>query len=347
MKKELFLVGTRPDVIKMAPILLEMDPSEYILVHTGQHKELAKEALDVFGLTPTYDMGLMRAGQHLTDFFFRTFLHLSALIEHDEHEIARIWVQGDTSTALAGAFVGNFLKIPVVHVEAGLRSWDKHNPWPEETFRVIIDDIADILLTPTMEAMKNLEGRQFDQSTKFMTGNTVVDALEIIKNKLPSKSPCDVPYVLATVHRRESFGPQIREIFGALKELSKEIKVILPAHPNPNVREALNEVGLEFVEPFTYNSFLHHLKFCEYVVTDSGGVQEEAPSFGKKTIVLRKKTERPEAVNSGLSILVDPLTKENILATIKDFTSRPAEFRNNPFGDGKAAKRIVGFIKQL
>lgn len=343
MKKELFIVGTRPEIIKIAPILRELDRSEYTLLHTGQHRELAIEAFKTFGLTPDFKLNLMTKDQSLSEFVSSAIFHLSVVVDAGKSSISRIWVQGDTSSAYVGALIGNFFKIPVVHVEAGLRSLDKNNPWPEETFRIQIDAMSDILFAPTKEAASSIEDSDGLVKT---TGNTIVDALEIVKKELPEYRPCAEPYVLATIHRRESFGPQLIEIFSALKELSKTIKVIIPAHPNPNVRAALKQVGLDYIEPLSYANFLHHLKFCEYVITDSGGIQEEAPSFSKKTVVLRKRTERPEAVQAGLSVLVDPLTKENILKTVSEFASRPVKFSDNPFGDGHAAKKIVDIIRK-
>lgn len=343
MRKELFIVGTRPEIIKVAPILLKLNRTDYLLVHTGQHRELAKEAFDAFNLIPDIDFKIMTEDQSLASFAMKAFVALVSLLDSGKESFSRVWVQGDTSTALMGALVGNMFRIPVVHIEAGLRTYDKSNPWPEETFRTQIDSLSDILFAPTSGAKANLARAT---GKVYVTGNTIVDALEIMKKTLPKKSPYDEQYVLATVHRRESFGPQLIEIFSALKELSKEIKIVLPAHPNPRVREALKEVGLSFVEPMTYSEFLWHLKFCKYVITDSGGVQEEAPSFGKKTIVLRKKTERPEALRAGISILVNPLTKENIMDTIKSFTSRTVKSSGNPFGDGHASNKILNIIKQ-
>ena len=338
MKKELFIIGTRPDILKVAPIILKIDRSEIILLHTGQHRELAEEAFRAFNLSPDINLDLMTETQTPMSFVSKCLESLSNLKLSAEN-ISHIWVQGDTATAFAGALFGKFLKVPVVHIEAGLRTHDIQNPWPEELFRTQIDNMSDIFLTPTEFSKKNLE--LFPAEKIFVTGNTIVDALEMIKKELPDTRPYEEPYVLATIHRRESFGDKLIEIFEALKELSKTIKVIIPAHPNPAVRKALKTVGLDYIEPLSYLDFLHHLKFCEYVITDSGGVQEEAPSFQKRTIVLREKTERQEAIAADISVLVNPLTKENILTVIKDFTARPVITQSNPFGDGYASDRII------
>ena len=337
-KKDIFIMGTRPEIIKMASIILKIDQSERIILHTGQHKELAEEAFKTFGISPDIKLDLMTENQDVMLFVSKCLESISNL-QLTADDISRIWVQGDTATAFAGALTGKFLKIPVVHVEAGLRTHDMLNPWPEEMFRTEIDNISDILLAPTETSKRNL--KNIPSEKIFVTGNTIVDALESIKEKLPTDSPYEESYVLATIHRRESFGDRMIEIFEALKELSKKIKVVIPAHPNPNVRKALKQVGLDYIKPLSYHDFLHHLKFCEYVITDSGGVQEEAPSFQKRTVVLREKTERVEAITAELSVLVNQLTKENILQTIKDFTSRPVGFTSNPFGDGHASDRII------
>lgn len=346
MKKEIFIVGTRPDIIKVAPILLKLDKSEYTLVHTGQHRELAIEAFAAFGLIPDISFDLMEKDQTLAEFTARCYEKLTQFFKYSADIVNHVWVHGDTSTALVGAQVAKLFGFRVIHIEAGLRSFDMTNPWPEEMFRVQIDTIADVLLTPTLRAKHDLIYTQFEfypanQKLIEMTGNTIVDALEIIKPQLPDKSPYDVPFVLATIHRRESFGQKMIEIFKALKELSKTIKVVIPAHMNPNVRKALDEVGLEYIEPLSYKEFLTHLKFCEYVITDSGGVQEEAPSFHKKSIVFRSVTERPEAVEAGLSILIDNFDVVSIISAIKKFTDVNVEFTVTPFGEGQAAERIV------
>lgn len=346
MKKEVFIVGTRPEIIKMAPILKKMKKDDYLLIHTGQHSTLANEAFETFEIIPDHDLKLMSNNQSLVGFIRKGFNALSLQIEsiRNAHEITHIWVQGDTATAYLGSLIAELNSIPVVHVEAGLRTFDKKAPFPEEMFRTAIDSTADILFTPTEETkqhLKNVTGQV------YVTGNTIVDALEMMKPLLMKESPFNEPYVLATIHRRESFGDKLIEIFTALKELSSSIKIVIPAHPNPNVREALKKVGLDYIEPLSYIQFLSYLKFCEYVITDSGGVQEEAPSFQKKTIVLREKTERTEAITAGMSVLIPELKKEKILMTIKGFINdkKKIDFSKNPFGDGTSANKMIEILK--
>ena len=201
------------------------------------------------------------------------------------------------------------------------------------------------MFAPTERAVKHLKKENL-QGKIYLVGNTVVDALKMIEKTLPKTRPIEEKYVLATVHRRESFGIEMEQIFLALKELSKEIKIILPAHPNPNVQKIIKNIGLETVKPMNYKEFLWYLKYCEYVISDSGGIQEEAPSFKKKVIVLRKTTERQELIESGYGILVKRLEKEYILKSINKFLKKKTVFGKNPFGDGKAADRIMKLINK-
>lgn len=346
MKKEVFIVGTRPEIIKVAPILLKLDRSEYVLIHTGQHCELAQEAFNVFNIVPDINFNLMSPNQSLAELTAKCYACFVSYFKEHSHEIARVWVHGDTASALVGAQVAKLYGLRVVHIEAGLRSWNMQNPWPEEMFRMQIDSIADVLLAPTTLAKTNLRYLCFENYSELdkvidETGNTVVDALEIVKTKLPEKNPFSEKFVLVTIHRRESFGPKMINIFKALKILSTDIKIVFPAHPNPNVRKALDEVGLEYVEPMSYIDFLTHMKFCEYIITDSGGLQEEAPSFQKKTIVLRTTTERVEALEAGISILISNFDINTIISTVKEFAANNVEIRSNPFGSGHAADYII------
>lgn len=338
MKQECFITGTRPDIIKFMPLILKMKP---LIVHTGQHKELADEMFEMFHVKPDIDLNLMEKDQTLIDFVSKCLISLEKVIKNNN--IKRIWVLGDTSTSLAGALVAYNNKIPIVHVESGLRSHDYDNPYPEEMFRCLIDKMSDVLFCPTMRANENL----VNENLKGITvGNTIVDALEMIKKDLPKERPMKEKYILATVHRRESFGDEMEQIFLALKEISKEIKVVLPAHPNPNIQKIIKKIGLEVVKPMNYKDFLWHLKHCEYVISDSGGIQEESPSFKKKIIVLRKKTERQELIESGYGVLVKKLEKDYILKSIKEFLAKRVIFKKNPFGDGKTTDRIIELTKK-
>jgi len=261
-KKELFICGTRPDIIKLAPLIKKMDS---FVIHTGQHAELANDMFELFDIKPDVNLELMTKNQTLDGFLSKSIFALSKVVK--ENDFKRIWVHGDTSSALAGALVATTNQIQLVHNEAGLRSHDKKNPFPEETFRTIIDSMSDILFAPTKRAVDNLKNENV-QGKIYLVGNTVIDSLKMIEKELSSIRPIKEKYVLATVHRRESFGDDLFEIFSALKELSKEIKVILPAHPNPNVQMMIKKVGLKTVKPMNYLNFLWYLKNCEYVISD-------------------------------------------------------------------------------
>ena len=338
--KECAIVGTRPDIIKMAPLILKMKP---FVIHTGQHDELARQALDIFSITPDVSLDLMTKDQTLTEFISACIVELNTIISL--YKFDRIWVQGDTTTALAGALTAFNNKIPLVHIEAGLRSGDVCNPYPEEVYRKMIDTMATFKFVPTRSGYDNLKRENLHNNT-FITGNTVIDALNIIKSKLSNQSPLQNTYVLATIHRRESFGNDMFEIFSALHELSHKIKVILPAHPNPNVQKIIQKVGLRTVQPMDYLTFLHHLKHCEYVITDSGGIQEEACSFKKKVIILRKETERQEIIDKGYGILVRKMEKKHILQQISKFIKTNVVFRTNPYGSGNATNKIIKIIRK-
>lgn len=340
-KKECFILGTRPTVIKLAPLIKKLNA---FVIHTGQHRELADDMYKIFDIVPDIDLELMTENQTLPDFMSKCITALDKVFKENKFE--RIWVHGDTASCLAGALVAYMNKIPLVHNEAGLRSGDKNNPFPEEMFRTMIDSLSDIMFAPTVRAVENLK-KENVKGKVYLVGNTIVDALMMIRPKLPKERPIKEKYILATVHRRESFGTDMLNIFEALKEISKTTKLILPAHPNPNVQEAIKKVGLEVVKPMNYIDFLWHLRDCEYVISDSGGVQEEAPSFKKKIVVLRKTTERQEIIESGYGILIKKMEKDYILNEIKKFSAKHVIISKNPFGDGKSSVRIIKIINRL
>ena len=337
-KKDVFILGARPTVIKLASLIKKTNG---FVIHTGQHRDLAEDMYKTFDIKPDINLDLMTEDQTLASFTTKCVMELDKIFK--EHKFERVWVHGYTSSCLAGALAAVFNRIPLVHNEAGLRTGDVNNPYPEEYFRTTVDSMADILFASTKRAVKNLKNGDIHGKV-YLVGNTVIDALKISELKLPKERPTEEKYVLATVHRRESFGNDLLEIFKALKELSKSIKIILPAHPNPNVQKVIKEVGLEVVEPMNYVDFLWHLRDCEYVVSDSGGVQEEAPSFNKKIIVLRKTTERQEVIEKGYGILIPEITKENILNKIAKFTKKINVKMKNPFGDGKSADKILDIL---
>lgn len=334
---ECFICGTRPDIIKLAPLIKQLDP---FVIHTGQHTTLARDMFNVFEITPDVNLNVMSECNSLSKVLSKSISKIDKIVK--QNNFKRIWVHGDTTSALAGALVAATNQIQLVHNEAGLRTFDKNNPYPEEIFRTLIDSMSDIMFVPTMHARKNLEHEKV-QGKIYLVGNTIVDAVKIMKKKIPKFRPIKEKYVLATVHRRESFGNDLYEIFSALKELSKEIKVIIPAHPNPNVQKIIKEVGIEVVKPMNYLNFLWHLKHCEYVMSDSGGIQEEIPSFHKKIIVLRKKTERQEIIKKGYGVLIDKMEKNYILKTTKEFVKKDIAIKPNIFGC-KVTKKIIKTI---
>jgi len=341
--KEVFICGTRPEIIKLAPLILRYKKTDRYVIHTGQHKELADDMYKVFDIIPDVDLSLMTENQTLVGFTSKCMVALDKVFKENRFE--RVWVHGDTASCLAGALAASMNKITIVHNEAGLRSGDRNNPFPEEIFRTVIDNVSDIMFAPTERAVENLK-KENVKGKVYLVGNTIVDALMMIKPNLPKERPIKEKYVLATVHRRESFGNDIIEIFKALKEISKEIKLILPVHPNPNVQDAIEKVGLDVVKPMNYTDFLWHLRDCEYVISDSGGIQEEAPSFGKKIIVLRKTTERQEVIENGYDILIKKMDKNYILDEIKKFLTKHVIINKNPFGDGKTADRIIKILEK-
>lgn len=336
--KDIFVCGTRPDIIKFAPLILKMKP---VVIHTGQHKELADEAFKIFDIKPDYDLKLMQENQSVLDFIQRGIISLDSLFKSIQPN--RVWVLGDTATAYVGALVAYLNKNTLIHVESGLRSFDFNNPYPEEMFRVIIDKMSDILFAPTYLNVRNLEKEKV-KGEIHEVGNLIVDALNMIKEKISKTRPIEEPYVLLTMHRRESFGKEMRNVFEVVKKLSKKIKIVFPAHLNPNVRRIAREVGLSIIEPLNYLDFLWHLKYCEFVMSDSGGVQEEVPSFDKPILILRKVTERQEILKTGYAFL-SSLDKKDLYEKIDKILSfTKVHYNQNPFGDGKTSNRIQKII---
>ena len=339
-KKECFIVGTRPDIIKMAPLIKKMKP---YVIHSGQHRELADEAFRIFDIKPDTDLKLMETNQTLIDFMIKGTSAINDIVKKVKPK--RIWVLGDTSTALISSLVAFSNNIPLVHVEAGLRTYDKRNPYPEEMFRSMIDQLADIMFAPTRGNVRNLNKERVNGDI-YQVGNTIVDALETIKPNLSDSRPMKEPYVLMTMHRRESFGEDMGTVFSAVKKLSKKMKIVYPIHPNPNVRKIAKKVGLSTIDPLNYVDFLWYLKHCEFVMSDSGGVQEEVPSFNKPILILRKVTERQEILKSKPALLSslqnkDICDKVEILSKMKN-----VKYKSNPFGDGNSAQKIIDIMNK-
>ena len=361
----LVVVGTRPEAIKMAPVMQALarrgDEVEPQLVLTGQHDELVHGVLDVFDLSPTHDLEIMSPGQTLYDVAHRCLDGLRGVVEQERPDA--ILVQGDTATVCFGALVGFLEKVKVGHVEAGLRSHDKWAPWPEEIFRRLTDVLSDWYFAPTSESAENLRHEGVPEAALHVTGNTVVDALGHIggvrrpvqDDALRAAIESDARFVLLTAHRRESFGAPIREALGAVRELADrhaDLRIVYPVHPNPKVREPAHELlgdhpRIALTDPVDYFDLVSALREADLVLTDSGGIQEEAPTFGVPVLVLREVTERPEGVDAGVAQLVGT-DRERILSAAEAALSTKAEGTTptNPYGDGLAAERIADIVIQ-
>ncbi len=360
--------GTRPEAIKLAPLLAALEGSsgfELITVVTAQHREMLDQVLDLFSIKPRYDLDIMREGQTLTGLTARVLEGLAPLIEAERPEA--MIVQGDTTTTLAGALAGFYHQVPVVHLEAGLRTGDLAAPFPEEANRRLTTQVTSLHLAPTARAMANLLREGVNRSAVVVTGNTVIDALTwAASRRAPYRDACleDLDrsgrrVLLVTAHRRESWGDRLREIAGALAELARtepELAVVLPIHRNPVVRSAmLPELeGLANVlvrEPMAYGPFARLLARAHLVLTDSGGLQEEAPALGKPVLVMRETTERPEGVEAGNARLVG-LDRRAIVASVRHLLHDHGAYEamamaRNPYGDGHAAFRAARAIAHL
>lgn len=355
-RKVLLLYGTRPEAIKMACVAkaLEQRPDRFTvtLCATAQHRELLDQVEALFGLQPDLDLDLMRPDQALNELAGRAFTALDRVLA----ERAPDWVlvQGDTTTAFVGAFAAFHRGVKVGHVEAGLRTGDLRRPFPEEANRRAIDLVADALFAPTERARRALLAEGVPPRSIHLTGNTVVDALQHVAGRLPPEPPRDE--VLVTVHRRESFGAPLAEVFAALRELAAAlpaVRWIYPVHPNPSVREpALSLLSglpnVELHEPFGYLELVRRLRTARLVLTDSGGIQEEAPTFGTPVLVLRDTTERPEGIEAGVARLVGTDRARIVTEALRLLTDEDARRRmasaGNPYGDGRAAARIVAAL---
>src|SRR6185295_13427462 len=346
------LYGTRPELIKMAPVVRELrehpDLFAPILCTTAQHREMLDQMAAVFALRPDFDLDLMREDQGLNELSARAFAELDRVLAEQTPDL--LLVQGDTTTAMAGSLAAFHRRIPVGHVEAGLRTGDLTRPFPEEANRRIIDLVAELCFAPTALAAELLRAEGVPAGRVFVTGNTVVDALRWVSSRLPEEPARDE--VLITAHRRESFGAPLREIFAAVRELAAAfpaVRWVYPVHRNQNVRRPAHELlaglpNVELHEPFDYLELVRRLRAARFVLTDSGGIQEEAPTFGKPVLVLRETTERPEGVQAGVARLVG-CDRGRIVAEASRLLTDPRAYAAmahavNPYGDGRAAERI-------
>jgi UDP-N-acetylglucosamine 2-epimerase (non-hydrolysing) len=347
------VVGTRPEAIKLAPVIRRLRADGRFAVRllaTGQHREMLSQALQTMGLVLDADLNLMRPGQGLASFIGAALPQLEKILQHWRPQA--VLVQGDTGTTLAAALAAYYQHIPVGHVEAGLRSFDQENPFPEEANRTLVSRIATWHFAPTPLAAANLFAEGIASTKVFVTGNTVVDALyDLLGIKPGEVIPLPIERVMITAHRRENFGPPLREICAALKPLARrhpEVEWIFPVHPNPEVKRLVKlhlgrpPANLHLVKPLAYPEFIRLLAQSRLAVTDSGGVQEEAAVLGIPLIVMRAITERPEALGNG-GLLVPPNRRvlvEKVSALLAK-KNQPRKIRVSPFGDGQASARIV------
>ena len=366
--KLMTVFGTRPEAIKMCPLVLEMskypDYIEPIVAVTAQHREMLDQVLELFNIKPDYDLNIMASGQTLYDITTKALNGLKEVIEEAKPDM--VLVHGDTTTTFAGALAAFYAQVPVGHVEAGLRTGNKYSPYPEEMNRKLTGSIADMHFAPTSTSKANLLKENVNPETILVTGNTVIDALETtVKadykfadaefNKIFARGN---RLILMTTHRRENLGEPMRNVYKALRkvlETHADVEAIFPVHKNPKVREIVQEElgGLErvhLIEPMDYEPFANLMGKVDIVLTDSGGIQEEAPALGKPVLVLRDTTERPEAVDAGTVKLIgtaydDVLRETNLLLDDSAHYKKMAEAAN-PYGDGKACERIVRAILQ-
>lgn len=351
----LVVYGTRPEAIKLAPVigaLRERDDVDVVVCTTAQHRELVDQVHQLFGLAPDLDLDLMTADQQLNELTARVLTAVDGVLA----DVRPDWlvVQGDTSTAMASALAAFHRGVAVGHVEAGLRTGDLQHPFPEEANRRIIDAVAGALFAPTPAAAATLRREGADPAHVHVTGNPVVDALRAVAVTLGPVDRSDE--VLITIHRRESFGAPLRGVFGAIARLAARfpsIRWVYPVHPNPNVRgparELLGDVpNVELVEPLDYPDLVRHLMQARLVLTDSGGLQEEAPTFGTPVLVVRETTERPEGVEAGVARLTG-LAPERIEAEVERLLTDERAHREmatavSPYGDGRASGRIAAIL---
>ncbi len=363
MKRILIVAGTRPEIIKLAPVLLAAKAHsgtiQATLCLTGQHVQMAQQALQIFALTPDASLDIMRPNQTLNDIAAAVFQKLPAVIAQYRPDV--LVVQGDTTTAMVAAQTAFHLRVPVGHVEAGLRSHDLAAPFPEEYNRRVISTFAQFNFCPTIGAAEQLRREGIAADSIHVTGNTVVDAVRLIAEggNLGAPSAVDprirTPFVLVTAHRRESFGEGFRNICAAIRESAErfpDLQFVYPVHLNPNVQAPVRSYlegipNILLIDPVPYLSLLTLLRSCTFVLTDSGGIQEEAPSFGKYCIVMREKTERMESVDMGISELVGS-GQTAIVSAVERQVKHPVavDRANNPYGDGHASERIIALLTQ-
>lgn len=361
--KVMTVFGTRPEAIKMAPLVLELQKQsqrfETITTVSAQHREMLDQVLDIFHIKPDYDLNIMHARQTLTDITSNVLINLDKILKEAKPDI--VLVHGDTTTTFAASVATFYNQIPIGHVEAGLRTWEKYSPYPEEMNRQMTDAMTDLYFAPTNQSKANLLKENHKEDNIYITGNTAIDALKQTVDKeyhhdiLDKVSP-DNKLILLTMHRRENQGEPMRRVFKVIREVvesREDVEVIYPVHLSPAVQEAAKEIlgnteRIHLISPLDVVDF-HNLAARSYfIMTDSGGVQEEAPSLGKPVLVLRDTTERPEGVEAGTLKLVGT-ESEKVKKEMEELLDNDAEYRRmaqakNPYGDGKASERILDAI---
>jgi UDP-N-acetylglucosamine 2-epimerase len=368
--KVLTIMGTRPEIIKLAPVVQELERRDDRFLSrvcaTGQHRQMMEQAVSTFGFTPDLDLSIMAPDQSLSQLTAAAIERLEEALVHEQPDL--VLVQGDTTTAFCGSLVAFYHRIPVGHVEAGLRTGNKYSPFPEEVNRSLIGRIADFHFAPTAQARDLLLRQGVEEQKLFLTGNTVIDALLWVREKVSGARPSELPeseaeaiegrfVVLVTGHRRESFGEGFRNICNSILEVAEsfeDVHFVYPVHLNPNVQKPVFDLlgghpRVHLIDPLGYEAFVWLMDRASVVLTDSGGVQEEAPSLGKPVLVMRETTERPEGVEAGNALLVGT-EKETIVRElarlIRDQAARTEMGRRrNPYGDGKASRRIVDILE--
>lgn len=371
MKKILIVFGTRPEAIKMAPLVKEFQKDtnnfETKVCVTAQHRQMLDQVLEIFDIKPDYDLNIMKPGQDLYDITSNVLIGMKSVLNDFEPDV--VLVHGDTTTTLSASLAAFYAKIKVGHVEAGLRTNDIYSPWPEEGNRQLTGILANYHFAPTQQSEENLLKEGKKQQDIYVTGNTVIDALmyvlqrienqptlkEKIKSKISKQYQLDEErkIILVTGHRRENFGQGFINICEGLKELAKnnpDIDIVYPVHLNPNVQKPVNEIlsdltNVYLIDPLQYEEFIYMMNESYFIVTDSGGIQEEAPSLGKPVLVMRDTTERPEAVEAGTVRLVGT-NKNTLIKEAQKLIDSKIEYEkmakaHNPYGDGRACARIV------
>lgn len=371
----LVVFGTRPEAIKMAPVIKELEerPARFTTIScvTAQHRRMLDQVLSIFDIRPEYDLDIMKENQNLFDITARALTGLKEVLERTAPDV--VLVQGDTTTAFVAGLAAYYLRMPVGHIEAGLRTWNKYSPFPEEVNRRLLSVVADYHFAPTEWSRSNLVGEGTDPDKIWVTGNTVIDALIMIRERQEAEParralidgfrerwgigfPDGRRMILVTGHRRENFGTGFRDICAALKSIARErpdVSIIYPVHLNPSVQRPVREIlsgvpNIHLIEPVEYEQFVFLMNRSYLILTDSGGVQEEAPSLGKPVLVMREVTERPEGVEAGVVKLVGT-DREKIVGSVSELLDDDVTYRRmaeavNPYGDGKAALRIADIL---